>query len=108
MHAFYILSNVIILLSFVLFSLIKQQKRSYNHEKRIQRVEKKALTTKDKDSVLEYEALKLIKVALEEGKPARSVTLNDNQELLVKSFNLLTKKPTIFVANVGEEHIANP
>ena len=77
-------------------------------EKRIQRVEKKALTTKDKDSVLEYEALKLIKAALEEGKPARSVELNDNQELLVKSFNLLTKKPTIFVANVGEEHIANP
>ena len=77
-------------------------------EKRIQRVEKKALTTKDKDSVLEYEALKLMKSALEEGKPARSVALSEAQEALVKSFNLLTKKPTIFVANVGEEHIADP
>ena len=77
-------------------------------EKRILRVEKKALTTKDKESVQEYEALKLIKAALEEGKPARSVSLNETQEVVVKSFNLLTKKPTIFVANVGEEHIADP
>ena len=77
-------------------------------EKRILRVEKKALTTKDKESVQEYEALKLIKTALEEGKPARSVALNETQEVVVKSFNLLTKKPTIFVANVGEEHIADP
>ena len=77
-------------------------------EKRILRVEKKAISTKEKNAVAEYEALKLIKSALVEGKPARSVSLDATQELIVKSFNLLTNKPTIFIANVGEEDIAVP
>lgn len=77
-------------------------------EKRIARVEKKALTTKDKDSVAEYETLKAIKVALEQGLPARSIALNAAQELIVKGFNLLTQKPMIYIGNVGEDDVANP
>lgn len=77
-------------------------------EKRIARVEKKALTTKEKEAVAEYEALKAIKEALVEGLPARSVNLTSSQEVLVKGFNLLTNKPMIYIGNVGEEDIANP
>lgn len=76
-------------------------------EKRIQKVEKKAQTTKDKDSVAEYTILKKLKEALEQQIPARNVELTKEEKLLVKGFHLLTIKPMIYVANMGEEDLAN-
>lgn len=76
--------------------------------KRIGKVEVKARTSKDKASVEEYEALSLIKNALENGKPARSVDLTSEQKMTVKNFSLLTMKPVIYVANVSEGDYANP
>lgn len=42
------------------------------------------------------------------GKSARSVDLTDEQKQIIKSFNLLTMKPVIYVANVSEEDYAHP
>lgn len=77
-------------------------------ETRISKVEKKAVVTKDKESIAEYEVLKPIREALLKGQPARSVELTKEQKFIVKGFNLLTLKPTIYIANVSEEDIANP
>ena len=77
-------------------------------EKRIEKVAKKAMTTKDKDAVFEYETLMKIKNALVEGNNARSVELNDKELDLVKSFNLLSLKPIIYVANLNESEVNNP
>ncbi len=71
--------------------------------KRLGKVETKARTAKDKESVAECEVLTLLKKNLEEGIPARSVELSEEQIKLVSSFALLTMKPVIYVANVGEE-----
>lgn len=76
--------------------------------KRISKVEKKAITTKDKESVVEYEILKKYKEALEKGLPARSVELTKEQDVVAKGFQLLTSKPTIYVANVSEQDMGNP
>ena len=37
---------------------------------------------------------------LEEGKPARSLELNEDEQILMKGYNLLTAKPMIYVANL--------
>lgn len=73
--------------------------------KRIEKIENKARILKDKDSVLEMSALIPLKEALEQGFAARTVKLNSEQEEVVKNYHLLTKKPIIYVANVGEEDL---
>ena len=75
--------------------------------KRIEKVEKKAICTKEKEAVAEYNVLKPIRDALEKGLPARSVDLTAEQKLLVKGFNLLTMKPTIYIANCSIEDLNN-
>ncbi len=73
--------------------------------KRMEKIENKARILKDKDSVLEMSALSPLKEALEQGFAARSVKLTSEQEEVVKNYHLLTKKPIIYVANVGEEDL---
>ena len=77
-------------------------------EKRLAKIEKKAQTSKDKDAVFEVNLLnKFIKV-LSDGKRASVVSLSDEERLLAKSFNLLTLKPLIYVANLSENEIKDP
>ncbi|WP_017471585.1 redox-regulated ATPase YchF [Amphibacillus jilinensis] len=72
--------------------------------KRIQRVEKLA-RQKDKEAVIEFEILSKLKEAFEDEKPARSVDFNEDQERYVKGLHLLTQKPILYVANVGEDEL---
>ena len=76
--------------------------------KSISKVEVKARTSKEKTAVEELQVLSLIKEALENEKPARSVELTPEQKLVIKSFSLLTMKPVIYVGNVSESDYANP
>ena len=48
-----------------------------------------------------------IKNTLEEGKPARSAELTEDEAEILKEVALLTKKPIIYVANVSEDDFAN-
>ena len=73
--------------------------------KRIEKIENKARILKDKESVMEMSALTPLKEALEQGNPARSVKLTEEQDEVVKNYHLLTKKPIIYVANVGEDDL---
>ena len=72
-------------------------------ERRIPKIEKKALMKTDEDAVNEYAVLIKIKEALEKGWNARDISLTDRQKELIKNYNLLTLKPMIYVLNVGEE-----
>ena len=45
---------------------------------------------------------------LNEGQWARTAGLSADDKALVKSYGLLTLKPTLFVGNIGEEDIRNP
>lgn len=74
-------------------------------DNRLSRIEKKAVSTKDKDALKEVELLKRIKVALEDNVPARKLEYSEDDLKILKAFNLLTMKPVIYVANIKEDEI---
>lgn len=74
-------------------------------ENRINRIGKKAEMTKDKKELLEIGALKKIKEGLLQNIPVRKIELTEDELEVIKSFNLITLKPIIYVANVSEDDI---
>jgi ribosome-binding ATPase len=72
-------------------------------EKQISKHAKLAQTTGDKDAVRLVSALKKVQVALDAGRPARTVDLSKEEHAVVKPLFLLTMKPTMYVANVAEK-----
>ena len=72
--------------------------------KRIQRVEKMAKSG-DKDAKTEHEVLLKFKSHLESGQNARSLEMDKEHRAWIKTLQLLTDKPIIYVANVDEESI---
>lgn len=76
-------------------------------ETRITKVERKA-QAKDAEAKAEYDVLKKLYEVLKQGKPARSIELSKEEELVVKGYQLLTSKPMIYIANMAENEVANP
>lgn len=74
-------------------------------EKRLSRVEKQAKA--DKSLALEVEVLKKVKEVLEKGQAARSLDLSEEENKILRSYQLLSSKPIIYVANVSEDDIAD-
>lgn len=72
---------------------------------RINRIGKKAMTTKNKDDVKEIELLERIKEALESNIPVRKLGLDEEEKKLISSFNLITLKPIIYALNVEDNDI---
>lgn len=72
---------------------------------RINRIGKKAMTTKNKDDVKEIELLERIKEALESNIPVRKLGLDKEEKKLISSFNLITLKPIIYALNVEDNDI---
>lgn len=75
-------------------------------ENRIEKIEKKAQTTKDKEALKEVEVLKKAKEALLNNKALRLLEWEEEEQLILKPFNFITLKPIIYVANVLEDDIA--
>lgn len=71
----------------------------------IKRLEKQAKSDKEKRE--ELELIKKVYSVLEEGKSARVLDLNDDEKKLLKSYNLLSSKPIIYVANVSEDEVSD-
>ncbi len=75
-------------------------------ERRIAKVTKAARM--DKTLAKEEALLHRIKEHLEGGKMAKSMEVDDEDELdLLRSYNLLTYKPVIYAANVAEDDLAD-
>ena len=72
---------------------------------RLERVSKKARTTKDKDELLELEVLEKCKKALLENVPLRQIDLNEEELKVIKSYSFLTIKPIIYLANIKESEL---
>lgn len=75
-------------------------------ERRMERV-KRTLKSGNKQAKLEFQLLERIHAALAEEKPARSVSLNEEEQGLMKTIHLLTSKPVLYVCNVSEEDVTN-
>ncbi|MDD5291258.1 MAG: redox-regulated ATPase YchF [Patescibacteria group bacterium] len=71
-------------------------------EKRLAKVLKEAKSG-DKELAKLAGLLSRLKEILAAGKPARQLSLNDEEMLIIKSLNLLTVKPIIYILNSDEE-----
>lgn len=60
----------------------------------------------DKDAQVLVQQLEGIVNGLNEMKPVRLQDVDDNTRASIKSYNLLTAKPVVYVANVGEANLA--
>lgn len=72
-------------------------------ENRISKIGKKMSMAKEKKDVIEARTLTHTKEILENGIPLRLAKLDEEELEYLKSFNLITIKPVIYVANVSEE-----
>lgn len=75
-------------------------------EKRIDRT-RKNMKGGNKQYAAELEVLERLKDTLYEDKPARSLDLNDEEKLLIRDLHLLTIKPVLYAANVGEDEVSD-
>ncbi len=76
-------------------------------EKRLEKV-KKAAKTGNKEAQVEAALLERIRTTLLEGKSARTVVLeNNDEEELFEDFQLITAKPVLYVCNVDEASAVN-
>ena len=73
---------------------------------RLEKVAKKARTSKDKNDLLEVEALEKAKKSLESNIPLRLVEYTEEEKQLLKSYSFLTIKPIIYLANVTEDEVS--
>ena len=74
-------------------------------DKQIQNLSKKAKSN-DPDAKKDLGLMKDLHVLLSEGKPVRSASFDNEKMKKIKTFNLLTSKPVLYVCNVSEKDAA--
>lgn len=61
-----------------------------------------------KDALSNWLVFQKVKEQLNKGIPVRNIQLTDDELQLIKTLNLLTIKPVIYVFNVSEDQLQNP
>ncbi len=74
-------------------------------ERRVVAAQKK-LRSNDKEAKAQLEVMEPVLAALREGKSARTVKFDADQQAVLKSLNLITSKPVLYVCNVEESSAA--
>lgn len=69
--------------------------------------QQKAAKSGDKKILAELELLEKLEAHLNQGKPVVMLDLGPEEKAAVKTFFLLTAKPTLFACNIAEEDLAN-
>ena len=75
-------------------------------DKKIDSAKKKVKA--DKKYEQELKLFEKIKNTLENGKSARTLEFNEEEQEILRDTYLLTLKPILYIANVSEEQLANP
>ncbi|MCP5321474.1 MAG: redox-regulated ATPase YchF [Pseudomonadales bacterium] len=71
-------------------------------ERQLQRVSRTAKGG-DKDALRQKALLERLLPHLNEGQPARSLPMDDDEQATLRELHLLTSKPTMYIANVAED-----
>lgn len=74
-------------------------------DKRLEKAKK--MLKADKKYQAEIDLLEKVKLALENGMPARQLDYNEDEKEILKETFLLTKKTIIYIANVSEEQLSD-
>ena len=75
-------------------------------EKRIPAAEKRLKGSKDQELQDQIRIMKQVLELLQEGKPARVLDLNEEDQKTLKRLNLITSHPILYVCNVSEDEAA--
>ncbi|MGH1427669.1 MAG: redox-regulated ATPase YchF [Arenicella sp.] len=75
-------------------------------ERGIERAQKRSKSG-DKEQLQRKALLEKIRDHIDAGEPVRSMDLDEDQRLMIKSYNLITGKPTMYIANVAEDGFEN-
>ncbi len=75
-------------------------------EKRLERLDKDRKKVKNPELDREFEVLEKCKAALEANRPLREVEFNADDEKRIRGFQFLSRKPMLYVLNVGENDAA--
>jgi len=70
--------------------------------KRLSKCEK-LIKTNDKNNKIEFDLLKIIKEDLDSGRLINLEKFNDDDQQIIKGFQLLSSKPTFYIANVSDD-----
>ncbi len=76
-------------------------------EKALQKVSKEAKRGLDKAAKHAFDVLEKLRALLNQGKPARSVSWDENDLAILEPLQLITLKPVLYVANVDENGFQN-
>lgn len=76
-------------------------------ERRVDKIKKKAASG-EKDAKKEYDILTKVHQVLKDGKLASKANLTKDEIKQISSFNLITLKPVLYVANISEHEVADP
>ena len=76
-------------------------------EKQLQKNQKLTKSGTDKEAVRMVAVLEKVLAVLDKGQPARTLDLSKEELAMVQPMFLLTMKPTMYVANVGEHGFQN-
>ncbi|SHO49119.1 DUF933 domain-containing protein [Desulfopila aestuarii] len=76
-------------------------------EKRIERLETAIKKIKDDKQIKELELIKRMQEHLENEHPLRLMEFNEDEELMIRSYPLITRKELIVAFNVSEEQLAD-
>jgi GTP-binding protein YchF len=75
-------------------------------DKALNRVEREAKANV-KEAIARRPGLQKVRAVLNEGRPARSADLDDDEKALLRDLFLLTLKPLMYIANVKEDGFTN-
>ena len=76
-------------------------------EKRLERLAKELMKNKDEAGDRENEILNKLKTPLESERPLRTVELAPEEEKVIKSYPLLSRRGMVVVLNVGDEAVGD-
>jgi len=73
-------------------------------EKRVQSLSR-VIKSGDKDAIKEHDLAQKVLAVLEEGQSARTLEVDENEADIMKSFQLITAKPVMYLCNVDEASV---
>ena len=75
-------------------------------ERQLAKAERNAKTAK-KEDIYVRDTIARVKAHLDDGKPVRSLDLDENENKVLKELHLITAKPVMYIANVDESGFDN-
>ena len=61
----------------------------------------------NKDAIAQQDLFERVRGQLDKGTPVRALGLSDEEQRILREINLLTSKPTMYIANVAEDGFTN-